>query len=179
MKYIVLLRGVMPTGKNKLKMADLREVLSEVGYEDVQTYIQSGNIILESDKDKETISFHVHRIIKEKLGPDLPVIVKTMPVFEQIIDENPYKADTYSNKVTFCAMYQYEDSIDAGLRKEVESLQFEEEHIVFGSHAIYYFLPNGAHSTKISNNFLERKLKCTLTSRNQNTMEKLLKKARG
>lgn len=107
MKYIVLLRGVMPTGKNKLKMADLREVLSDVGYENVQTYIQSGNVLLESEEDKNTLADHVRRVIKENLGPDLPIVVKTNPEFEQIIEDNPYKTDTYNNKVTFCAMYQH------------------------------------------------------------------------
>lgn len=49
MKYIVLLRGVMPTGKNKLKMADLKALLWDSGYTDVETYIQSGNVIVETE----------------------------------------------------------------------------------------------------------------------------------
>jgi uncharacterized protein (DUF1697 family) len=175
MRYIVLLRGVMPTGKNKLKMADLREVLTEARYEKVQTYIQSGNVILESGRDKDTLSEHIHQVIKEKLGPDLTIVVKTLLEFEQIIDENPFKSEEYSNRVTFCAMYQ--GNIDENLKQEVESLSFEDEYLIFGAHALYYFLPNGAHGMKISNNFLERKLKTRLTSRNQNTMEKLLTKA--
>lgn len=177
MRYIVLLRGVMPTGKNKLRMADLRDVLAEAGYKKVQTYIQSGNVILESDRGKATLSEHIHQVIKEKLGPDLTIVVKTIPEFEQIIDENPFKSEKYSNRVTFCAMYQGE--IDEQLKRKVESVSFEGEHIIFGVHALYYYLPNGAHGAKVSNNFLERKLKSRLTSRNQNTMEKLLAKAKG
>lgn len=57
MKYIVLLRGVMPTGKNKLKMADLREKLTRAGYEDVQSYIQSGNVLLISEKNRPKSAF--------------------------------------------------------------------------------------------------------------------------
>ena len=84
MKYIALLRGVMPTGKNKVMMADLREVVSKAGYDNVTTYIQSGNIIFDSDKSAEEISRDIHETIKNKLGPELPVIVKTVDQLCQV-----------------------------------------------------------------------------------------------
>lgn len=77
MQVIALLRGVMPTGKNKIpKMIDLVEILENVGFEHVQTYIQSGNILLETDlSDSETAS-KIHNIIFQKIGAELSVIIK-------------------------------------------------------------------------------------------------------
>ena len=177
MKYIVFLRGIMPTGKNKLKMADLRELLNREGYHNVGTYLQSGNLILDSDKDYDAIGRHIHQAVKEQLGPELPVVVKTVEEVQAIVDENPYKDEKYNNSVSFCAMYQ--ESFDEDLKQAVEDLGYKDEYIEFGRHALFYYLPNGAHRSKITNNLLERKLKTALTSRNQNTMEKVLKKALG
>lgn len=175
MKYIVLLRGVMPTGKNKLKMADLREKLTRAGYEDVQSYIQSGNVLLISEKKPAEISVHIHEVIKSELGPDLAIVVKTIDEFKKILSGNPYQADTHNNSVTFCAMAQ--TLIDTGLQKEIDALNIKEEYVTVTPQCIYYYLPGGAHRAKINNNRLERKSKLSLTSRNQNTMEKLLVKA--
>ncbi len=72
MKKIILLRGVTPTGRNRIpKMAYLTEILTEAGFDNVQTYIQSGNVILETDLSDETIRKLVHDTILEKIGADL------------------------------------------------------------------------------------------------------------
>ena len=75
--HIILLRGVMPTGKNKVPMAQLREITLEAGYGRVQTWIQSGNLLLESEKDKEETAEHIRRLIMERIGPDLAVIIRS------------------------------------------------------------------------------------------------------
>lgn len=67
--------------------------------------------------------------------------------------------------------------IDTGLQKEIDALNIKEEYVTVTPQCIYYYLPGGAHRAKINNNRLERKSKLSLTSRNQNTMEKLLVKA--
>ncbi len=78
MKRIVLLRGVMPTGKNKIpKMSYLANILIEAGLLHVQTYIQSGNIICQTDLSDEKLITLVHDTIKDKIGADLAVILKS------------------------------------------------------------------------------------------------------
>ena len=73
MEHIILLRGVTPNGKNAIpKMSYLVDILTEAGFQQVRTYIQSGNIILESDLDLEKIRERVHTLINEnidKFGP--------------------------------------------------------------------------------------------------------------
>ena len=78
LEYIVLLRGVTPRGKNSIpKMSYLVEVLKDVGFNKVRTYIQSGNIILETSLEICEINRLINKTIKEKIGADLKVITKT------------------------------------------------------------------------------------------------------
>ena len=77
MKKIIFLRGVTPTGTNRIpKMSYLVEILTEVGFLNVQTYIQSGNILLESELSDEEIRKSVHDTILDKIGADLSIIIK-------------------------------------------------------------------------------------------------------
>lgn len=91
LEHIILLRGVTPNGKNAIpKMSYLVDILTEAGFQQVRTYIQSGNIILESDLDLETIRERVHTLIKEKIGADLKMVIKNKSDFTKIVQENPF-----------------------------------------------------------------------------------------
>ncbi len=91
MKKVVLLRGVTPVGKNKIpKMSYLAEILTEVGLTSVQTYIQSGNVVCETDLSDKQLSRLIHQTIKEKIGADLAVIIKNQPELAQAVVENPF-----------------------------------------------------------------------------------------
>lgn len=72
MKYIVLLRGINISGKNKISMSELKKVLEENNYKNVITYLNSGNVILESESTKEYISKNIHNIIKDTFNLDIP-----------------------------------------------------------------------------------------------------------
>ena len=91
MEHIILLRGVTPNGKNAIpKMSYLVDILTEAGFQQVRTYIQSGNIILESNLALEEIREQVHTLIKEKIGAELKIIIKNKDVFKNIVQENPF-----------------------------------------------------------------------------------------
>ena len=91
LEHIILLRGVTPNGKNAIpKMSYLVDILTEAGFQHVRTYIQSGNIILESDLDLEEIRECVHTLIKEKIGADLKMVIKNKSDFKKIVQENPF-----------------------------------------------------------------------------------------
>lgn len=91
MEHIILLRGVTPNGKNAIpRMSYLADILAEAGFQQVRTYIQSGNIILESDLTLEEIREQVHALIKGKIGAGLKMIVKSKSDFTKIVQENPF-----------------------------------------------------------------------------------------
>lgn len=99
MRMIAFLRAVMPTGKNRIpKMSYLAEIVSNAGYKNVRTYIQSGNIILDTEKDIETTEIEIHTLIKEHIGADLTVIVKTAAEVTAAIEESPsHHVEDYSS----------------------------------------------------------------------------------
>lgn len=168
--YIVLLRGVMPSGKNSIKMAFLREILEEAGFKNVKTYIQSGNVILQSSLSPSETSQKVHSVILEKNGSDLPVIVKTADEIERVLSENPFGEGYDIGRVFFTLS---NETADKNLLQELENGDFGDEKIVFGEYAIYLYIPKDASRSKLSNNFVEKKLKITATTRNFNTLTKL------
>ena len=96
MEHIILLRGVTPNGKNAIpKMSYLVDILTEAGFQHVRTYIQSGNIILESDLDLEEIRECVHTLIKEKIGADLKMVINRLPAKLKF----PFEIDNTSHQI--------------------------------------------------------------------------------
>lgn len=89
MKYLVLLRGVNISGKNKVNMGILKDSLVSDGYLSVKTYLNSGNIILESDLDKDKIVRDMARIIKDKFDVNVPVFIIDFNKLKDILNNNP------------------------------------------------------------------------------------------
>ncbi|CEN42882.1 conserved hypothetical protein [Capnocytophaga canis] len=170
--YIVLLRGVMPTGKNKIpSMAFLKEILEKSGFVNVKTYIQSGNVVLQTELSPAEVSRKVHEVIKENIGAELPVIVKTADEIAQVLSENPFTENHDSKRVFFTL---FSDELSLPLAKELKMQDFGEEKFDFSEKALYMYLPKDASRSKLSNNFLEKKLNITATTRNFNTLSKLV-----
>ncbi|GIM49146.1 DUF1697 domain-containing protein [Capnocytophaga stomatis] len=170
--YIILLRGVMPTGKNKIpSMAFLKEILEKGGFANVKTYIQSGNIVLQTELSPVEVSGKVHQIIKENIGAELPVIVKTADEIRQVLNENPFSENHDIKRVFFTL---FNDELPQPLAKELKMQDFGEEKFDFTEKAMYIYSPKDASRSKLSNNFLEKKLKIIATTRNFNTLTKLV-----
>lgn len=89
MKYIVLLRGINISGKNKISMNELKEELLKNNYENILTYLNSGNIILKSNKSEKNISDDVNKIIINKFNIDIPVYVIKLEELIDILNNNP------------------------------------------------------------------------------------------
>ena len=100
MKYIVLLRGINISGKNKISMSDLKRELELNNYKNVITYLNSGNIILESNKDKNFISSNIHTIIKENFNLEIPIYVITYDELKDICNNLP-EFSLVENKETY------------------------------------------------------------------------------
>lgn len=89
MKYIILLRGINISGKNKISMNELKEELLKNNYTDVLTYLNSGNIILKSNKSEKDISDDVNKIIMNKFNIDIPVYVIKLEELIDVLNNNP------------------------------------------------------------------------------------------
>ena len=169
--YIVILRGINVSGKNKLPMADLRELLSTLNFQNVQTYIQSGNIILDSDETKSNVCQKIKEGIVSKFGYDVPVLIRTISEWEKAIANNPYP--TENHKILGFAFLR-----EIPKEKSFEITGTEEDVYTIIEDVVYIYCPTGMARTKLTNNLFERKLKVTATSRNFRTTLKLLELAK-
>ena len=173
--YICLLRGVTPSGKNKVGMAQLRKVLADAGFSRVRTYIQSGNVLVDTGLPAGAVEKRVHNLIREHLGPDLVVIVRTGAQLEEALNGNPFREGYDISRVFFVsfAMPPPADRI-----AELLSLDISPEKLAFGEMAAYMYIPGPYGKGTLSGNFLEKKLGVAATMRNFNTMSRLLDMSR-
>jgi len=169
--HVILLRAVMPTGKNKVPMAQLREVLMNAGFNNVRTYIQSGNALLESELSSKEIEARVHELIKKQIGPDLVVVARTEKKLQKVLDENPFKQGYDISRIFFVLFAEPPRSQKV---KELLAQDFSPEELAITKNAAYMYIPGTYGRGILSGNFLEKKLGISATMRNFNTMNKLI-----
>ena len=166
--YIALLRGINVGGK-KLPMAELREMCASLKLKNVQTYIQSGNVVLDYDGTALQLEEFLQKGIAKWFKIDVKVVVRTASDLKHVIKSNPFGEAAY---LTFLKalpeIADYEPITKAKTDKE--------EFKVIGRE-VYFFLPEGYGRTKLNNNFLESKLKVSATTRNLRTVKTLLEMA--
>jgi len=167
--FVILLRGVMPTGKNKVPMAELRAALTKVGLKGVQTYIQSGNVIALSDLSQLELEQLVRQVIQKNFGGDIAVFARTAAHFLDILKKNPFTdADTKRLYFTLLA----DKPVDTLLKTFIIT-DFSSEKIQVVDTTIYTLYATKYSDSKFNNTYFERKLRVAATTRNFNTMTKL------
>ncbi len=177
--YIALLRGINVSGQKKIIMEDLRELFSEIGFTSVKTYIQSGNIIFRSnDQSLSVLEERIKEGILLRFGFDVSVLVITPAYLQSIYDNNPFndflkKEVVAEKKMYFTFLSRVPDQqILANLSIKVSG---NEECIVSDQDkVVYFYAANGYGKTKLNNNFFEKRLNCKATTRNLNTIRKIL-----
>ena len=150
-------------------MQELRELMQEIGYENVRTYIQSGNIILNSEEDKTIVSKKISESIQEHFGYEVPALTYSLEDWKQIIEENPY---TEGEKAIY---FTFLDQLPENTDIQVNGTKDDEFSII--QNMVYLNCLGGYGKSKLSNNLFENKLKVTATTRNFKTVHKLLELA--
>ena len=169
--YIALLRGINVGGHKKVPMAELRELLSKSGFENVQTYIQSGNVILQSsEKNTQNIEEIIKQAILGHFGFEVSVLAITKSDLKRIFDDSPFSEE--KKKKSYFMMLH--DCPEEALIKAASEKIYEGEEYNIIRDCIYYFCDKGLGQAKFNVNFFERKLNTFATARNYNTMLKLL-----
>ncbi|CAB3631224.1 DUF1697 domain-containing protein [Achromobacter pestifer] len=167
---IILLRGVMPTGKNKVLMAPLRAALEAAGLCNVRTYIQSGNVIASTDLAPSSVDDLVHHVIKEQFGGDIKVLTRLPSYFADVMKNNPFKGEDPS-KLYFTLL---ESSPDDALLRSFHALGHAPDQVRVVGDMAYVRCATKYSDLKANNNFIERKLRLVATTRNFNTVSKLI-----
>ncbi|PKQ61200.1 hypothetical protein BZG02_16330 [Labilibaculum filiforme] len=171
-KYISLLRGINVGGKRKILMADLKDMYADLGFTNCKSYIQSGNVIFDYQKcPNHEVALIISQNILKKYGFEVPVIVRTQEEWQQSVQTNPY-IGIHENK-NLCLTFLNENPKE-DLIKTISALNFEPDCFQIIHKDIFIYCSGPYHKTKLSNQFFESKLKVKATSRNWNTVLKLL-----
>jgi uncharacterized protein (DUF1697 family) len=170
MNYIALLRGINVSGKNSIKMVDLTAMMTSLKFKNIKTYIQSGNIVFsDSSSDTQKLEAKIKATILKTFGHTVPVLVMEATVFAEVIKQNPYLKDTKSDKA-FWHITLLSDTPEAEKVKLLHTGEYGSTAFKYLNKAIYLYTPEGYGNTKLSNTFIESKLKVNATTRNWKTM---------
>ena len=167
---IGLLRGINVGGKNKIKMAELRALLESAGLVNVESYIQSGNLVFDSRKKTDACATLIRNQIREEFGFEVPTMVVAWERLKLAIAENPWPdADakwmhlTLLQRVPGKARLSKLDTVDLG-----------KDRLKVVKDVAYICCPNGYSKTKLTNHFFESKLDMKATTRNWRTVNQLV-----
>ncbi len=171
--YIAFLRGINVSGQKKIKMADLRLQIEELGFAQVQTYIQSGNLLFQSDlKDTTALAEKIQAKILADYDFEVPVLVLPAAAIKNILDRNPFASDPEKDpKYWYVSLlYRVPTAADIAHLGEVD---YSPEIYVIEGQTLYFYAANGYGRAKMNNNLFEKKLKVSATTRNWRTMNKI------
>jgi uncharacterized protein (DUF1697 family) len=168
--YIALLKGINVGGHKKVSMAELRILLAKSGFQNVQTYIQSGNVIFKSVDQTYNIEVKISNLISVHFGFDVSVIVKTNPELQLIFDSCPFE-NAKKEKSYFIMLNKVPER---NLIEKADKIFYDDEEIIIKNNCLYFYCSKGYGQSKFNMNTYERKLNVIGTSRNYNTMVKLL-----
>ncbi len=169
--FIVLLRGINVGGHNVIGMGPLRDLFAEIGFENIRTYLQSGNVVADTTKKNPgPIALTIEREIERVFGFQARTILRTPGELHRVIGRNPYDngAGTNWRYVAFLS----EKPAASTLRNLRLPESGEDECVVDGTE-IYLHCPSGMGKTKLSNAFFEKSLGVVSTIRNWQTVTAL------
>jgi uncharacterized protein (DUF1697 family) len=174
--YVAILRGINVSGHKVIKMERLRALFEDLGFANVKTYVQSGNVIFGTDEPPAGLAPKIEKKILKEFGFDVPVLTKSARELTDIVARNPLAKepgiDPAKLHVTFLSNDAPRDAV-----KLLQPLAMGAEKIQIAGRAVYLYCPNGYGNTKLTNTTIEKKLACRATTRNWATTNKLLEMA--
>ena len=166
-RYAAFLRAVNVAGRGKLPMADLSVALEALGYENVVTYIQSGNVAFDAARAANTkLAAAIEATVASACKVETTVMVRTASEMAKLAAGHPFPTSAAAPTVyvMFC---------DRPAKGELELPAGATEQFVVEGADIYGYYPGGYGTSKLGSTYLERKLGVSITGRNWNTVQKL------
>lgn len=172
--HLALLRGINVSGHNMIKMEVLKTLLEKAGFQNVQTYIQSGNVFVDSDEAHgASVGFKIKQEIFKELGLEVPVVVISKEDLEACLKNNPYlKEKDCDTKKLYVAFISKE--LSNGALNDLKISQFKPDEAAIDQSRIYIKYAVGAGKTRLDQKYIEKKLNVVATIRNWNTVTTLL-----
>lgn len=174
---ITMLRGINMTGHNAIKMTKLTDLFRQIGYNDAETYIQSGNIVFTCHNGNiDDVSSGIRKAILSEFNLNIAVITRTSDEMKKIISTNPFLEEPGFDPSKMAVLFLEIMPSDAQILK-VADIDYPPDKFHINDSEIYVYCPNGFGKTKLYTNFFEAKMKVTGTARNWRTVNKLLEMA--
>lgn len=173
--YISILRGINVGGKRKLKMDELKALYRKLGFSEVSSYIQSGNVVFQhQEEDPAHLARMISNAIEENFQLNVPVIIRSAQQMQKLLSENPFLANSEESQLhlTFLSEIPADEASAALKAFSAGNDQFElvQDHVFIVCQGKY-------HQSKLSNAFFEKKLGVQATTRNWKTVKKLAEMA--
>lgn len=172
--HLALLRGINVSGHNMMKMDALKTMLENIGFQNVRTYLQSGNVFVDSEEDAAKVGFMIKQEIFKVFGHEVPTIVITKEDLELCFKNNPFlkekDIDTKKLYVAFVSIALKKESIN-----DLKISQFKPDEACIDENRIFIKYAIGAGKTRLEGKYIEKKLNVITTMRNWNTVTNLLK----
>ena len=172
-RYVALLRGINVGGKNKLLMADLRQIFEEAGCCEVSSYIQSGNVLFSASPSQVSVLPRaISETIATRFGYQVPVIVRELQELKRLVAANPFLREgqePHALHLMCLAACPTPEQIAS-----LDHKRSEPDAFALRGNNIYLYFPNGTARSKFTTGYFDRALATTSTIRNWNTMIKLI-----
>jgi len=171
-RQIVLLRGINLGSRNRIAMPVLREALAKAGFDDVRTYLQSGNVVLSSDASPDRLARECERLIASRFGLDIAVVVRTRDELAEVVQRDPLGEIALNPKryqVSFLAAEP-----DPERARKLEAAVVAPEQLVVIGRELYAWHPEGVGRSRLWALLAGPGLRVTATARNWTTVTKLL-----
>jgi uncharacterized protein (DUF1697 family) len=173
--YISLLRGINIGGRNLIKMEQLRAAYAELGFTNIKSYIQSGNLIF--DAPDTSLNADLATAIRAKIqavwGFDIPTIVRTKAEIAEICAANPLVSAERNHSELHIVFLQEPKANDEAISAMLP-LRRDSELLAYRADALFLYCPDGYHKSKIHNNYIEKQLATAATTRNWRTCTTIL-----
>ena len=168
MRWVALLRAVNLGARNKVPMAELRELLSEAGYGDVRTYIASGNVLLDGPRKRSTVAGELERLIADAFQVETTAVMRTPKELASVVAGHPFGVDTTQSHVVFLS-----DKPDFRAVRELDAADHSPDRALLVGADVYLRYPAGVQGSRLSAARLERLLGMPGTHRNWRTVAAL------
>jgi len=171
MRYISILRGINVGGNRKILMKDLKSLYEGLGFAEVETYIQSGNVVFESEQNTD-LEEKIQQSIAKTFGFDVPVIIRTADEWAKSIVNNPFwkEKDADTDRLHLTCLKEVPSP---ELIEKIKMFQYLPDRCEIIGKDVFIFCAAGYGTSKLTNPFFESKLKVQATTRNWKTVMKL------
>lgn len=174
MRWVALLRGINVGGANRLPMANLRETMQVLGFENVATYIQSGNVVFDTSapdtSGEMALAVRIREAMVERHGVDVPVVLRSADELLRIVTVHPAAESGIDPKLLH-VLFLDREPCDTG--EAIDPQRYEPDHWTVTGREVYVTYPNGSARSKLTIDVFERALGVAATARNLNTVRKL------